>query len=59
MGAIEAAGGRVVAVGTILARDAARLRRDLGLPVEVLADLPWQTWPASECLLCRAGLPID
>jgi orotate phosphoribosyltransferase len=56
---IEGAGGRPVAVGAWIARDAGRLRRELGLPVEVLAELPWQTWAAGECPLCRAGAALD
>lgn len=56
---IEAAGGRAVAVGCLIARDAAHLGRDLGLPLEALAELPWHTWSAAECPLCRSGQPLD
>jgi orotate phosphoribosyltransferase len=53
--------GAVVAVGALIVREpeAVALLSERGLPVEYLVGLSWQTWPAEECPLCRAGVPIE
>jgi orotate phosphoribosyltransferase len=57
---IESLGGRVVVVGCLIVREsmAAEIRPRLGVPVEALVAMSWNTWPASRCPLCaeRAGL---
>lgn len=59
--AVERAGGRVVAVAALIARRPALLpeltRR--GIAVEFLVGVSWNTWPAPECPLCRAGTPLE
>lgn len=59
--AIEEAGGRVVVVGTLVVRTPgpADARRGRGLPIEFLVGLGWNVWPAADCPLCRASVPID
>ena len=59
--AIEAAGGDVVAVGAIFARDpgAAELLAARGLPLVALHGLPFALWPAAACPLCAAGVPLE
>jgi orotate phosphoribosyltransferase len=55
--AVQSAGGRVVAAGSIV---------DRGLPAGAL-PVPWRSllslsvasWPEAECPLCREGRPID
>ena len=58
---VEAAGGSVVAVAALVLRTPHGL--DVwgarGLPIEYLVGLGWNTWPAGECPLCRAGVPIE
>ncbi len=55
--AVEAAGGRVVAVGSIVDRgvppDA------FSVPSRSLLSLSVPSWPEAECPLCRKGVPID
>jgi orotate phosphoribosyltransferase len=57
---IESLDGRVMAVGCLIVREsmAPEIRRRLGVPVEALVAMSWNTWPASGCPLCaeRAGL---
>jgi orotate phosphoribosyltransferase len=55
--AVEAAGGRVVAVGSIV---------DRGLPPGVfpvparsLLSLSVPSWPEADCPLCRKGIPVE
>jgi orotate phosphoribosyltransferase len=55
--AVESAGGRVVAVGSIVDRglpDGA-----FAVPSRSLLSLSVPSWPESECPLCRQGVPID
>jgi orotate phosphoribosyltransferase len=55
--AVEAAGGKVVAVGSIVDRglppDAFRV------PARSLLSLSVPSWPEAECPLCRQGVAID
>ena len=56
---IERCGGRVVAAAGLLVRTPGGL--DLWqdrLPIEYLVGVPWETWQAADCPLCRAGVPI-
>jgi orotate phosphoribosyltransferase len=55
IGEVEGAGGSVVAVASLIARDRPPEERDLGLPVTALATVAWTSWPASECPLCKSG----
>ncbi|MGH2586572.1 MAG: orotate phosphoribosyltransferase [Dehalococcoidia bacterium] len=58
--AVEDGGGRVIAVASLLFRTPGTL--DLwaarGIAVEYLLGVQWNTWPASDCPLCRAGVPV-
>ena len=51
--AIEAAGGRVVAVGVIVDRSAGRVAFDV--PCQALAKLELEKYSADHCPLCRSG----
>jgi orotate phosphoribosyltransferase len=59
-GAIEALGGRVVAVAALIVRDstAPEIHRRLGAPVEALLTASWQTWRPDQCVLCATGVPL-
>ncbi|HEY1435603.1 MAG TPA: orotate phosphoribosyltransferase [Thermoanaerobaculia bacterium] len=55
--AVEAAGGRVVAVGSIVDRG---LPPDaFSVPSRSLLALPVPSWPEAECPLCQKGVAID
>ncbi|HKD20204.1 MAG TPA: orotate phosphoribosyltransferase [Thermoanaerobaculia bacterium] len=55
--AVESAGGRVVAVGSIVDRG---LPPDaFTVPYRSLLALSVPSWPEAECPLCRQGAPID
>lgn len=58
---IQTWGGRVVAVAALLVRapGGRELLADRGLALEALVGLTWSTWPALDCPLCRAGVPLD
>ena len=55
--AVEAAGGRVVAVGSIV--DRGLPGGAFAVPSRSLLSLSVPSWPEAECPLCRQGLPID
>ncbi|HVQ54199.1 MAG TPA: orotate phosphoribosyltransferase [Thermoanaerobaculia bacterium] len=55
--AVEAAGGRVVAVGSIVDRGVPA--GAFSVPAMSLLSLSVPSWPESECPLCRQGVPID
>jgi len=55
MECIEEAGGRVVAVGSLIDRSGGKA--DLGLPKASLVTLEVQNYHPSDCPLCRAGSP--
>ena len=55
--AVEAAGGRVVAVGSIV--DRGLPPGAFTVPSRSLLSLSVPSWPEAECPLCRAGAPID
>lgn len=55
--AVEAAGGRVVAVGSIV--DRGLPEGAFTVPSRSLLALSVPSWPESECPLCRKGVPID
>lgn len=53
---LEAAGGDVVGVATIVDRSGAKV--DFGVPFHSLMSLPVQAWAPEECPLCREGTAI-
>ena len=55
--AVEAAGGRVVAVGSIVDRGAPK--DAFTVPARSLLSLSVPSWPEAECPLCAKGLAID
>lgn len=55
--AVEAAGGRVVAVGSIV--DRGLPAGAFAVPSRSLLSLSVPSWPEAECPLCRKGVPID
>ena len=54
--AIRAAGPAPMAASVIVDRSSGPL--DLGIRVHALGRIEIPSWPAAECELCRAGLPI-
>lgn len=54
-------GATVVAVGALFARATAEsaLSKRFSVPVLALHPVVWKLWPADECRLCRAGVPLD
>jgi orotate phosphoribosyltransferase len=56
--AIAAAGGTVVAVAALLTLGAAP-GTIAGVPVQSLATVPSQLWPAATCPSCAAGAPLS
>ena len=55
--AVEAAGGRVRAVGAIVDRGVPA--GAFSVPSKSLLSLSVPSWPEAECPLCRRGLPLD
>jgi orotate phosphoribosyltransferase len=55
--AVEAAGGRVVAVGSIVNRGVPA--GTFAVPARSLLALSVPSWPEAECPLCRKGIPLD
>jgi orotate phosphoribosyltransferase len=57
---IASAGAKVEALASLIVRESAEpeLQRMLGLPIEALLTVPWSTWPASDCPLCLARMPL-
>jgi len=55
--AIESAGARVAAVGSIV--DRGLPPGAFAVPSRSLLSLSIPSWPQTECPLCRAGVPID
>ena len=55
--AVEAAGGRVVAVGSIV--DRGLPAGAFAVPSRSLLALSVPSWPEAECPLCRQGRPIE
>ena len=55
--AVEAAGGRVVAVGSIVNRGLPP--GAFTVPARSLVELSVPSWPETECPLCREGRPIE
>jgi len=55
--AVEAAGGRVVAVGSIV--DRGLPAGAFAVPSRSLLSLSVPSWPEAECPLCKQGVPID
>lgn len=57
---VEASGGTVAAVGCLLVRKGGLpMWATLGIEVEYLAGLEWNTWPVVDCPLCRSGVPLE
>jgi orotate phosphoribosyltransferase len=54
---VESQGARVVGYASILTRSGSASPFDR--PYEALLALTLQTYPESDCLLCRAGVPLD
>jgi orotate phosphoribosyltransferase len=54
---LQAAGVRVVGVGSIIDRSGGRV--DLGVPRVALATLDAVAWKPEECPLCQQGLPVE
>jgi len=54
---VEAAGGRVVAVGSLVDRGASR--GAFSVPARSLISLPIPAWPPEDCPLCAKGVAID
>ena len=57
MAAVAAAGGRVVAVGSIV--DRGLPYGAFAVPSRALVSLDVPSWPEAECPRCRQGLPLD
>jgi orotate phosphoribosyltransferase len=55
--AVEAAGGRVVAVGSIVDRGVPA--DAFTVPARSLLSLSVPSWPEAECPLCRKGIAVD
>jgi len=55
--AVESAGGRVVAVGSIV--DRGLPEGAFAVPSRSLLALSVPSWPEAECPLCKKGIPID
>jgi orotate phosphoribosyltransferase len=55
--AVEAAGGRVVAVGSIV--DRGLPPGAFSVPARSLLSLSVPSWPEAECPLCRKGVPVE
>lgn len=55
--AVEAAGGRVVAVGSIVDRGVPA--GSFSTPARSLLSLSVPSWPADDCPLCKKGVPLD
>ncbi len=55
--AVEAAGGRVVAVGSIV--DRGLPEGAFAVPSRSLLSLSVPSWPEAECPMCRQGVAID
>jgi orotate phosphoribosyltransferase len=55
--AVEAAGGKVVAVGSIV--DRGLPAGAFSVPARSLLSLSVPSWPEAECPLCRKDVPID
>jgi orotate phosphoribosyltransferase len=54
---VEAAGGRVQAVGSIVDRGAPA--GAFSVPARSLLSLSVPSWPQEECPLCLRGVPLD
>ena len=54
-------GGTVATVAALLVRapGTPEMLARRGLEVEYLVGLPWNTWHAADCPLCRSRVPID
>jgi orotate phosphoribosyltransferase len=55
--AVEAAGGRVAAVGSIVDRGVPA--GAFAVPARSLLSLSVPSWPEAECPLCKEGVPVD
>jgi len=55
--AVEAAGGRVVAVGSIVDRGVPK--EAFSVPSRSLLSLSVPSWPEAECPLCAKGVAVD
>jgi orotate phosphoribosyltransferase len=57
MAVLEAAGGKIVAVGALVDRSGGKAGFDV--PFHALLRLPVEAYEPAECPLCREGAPID
>jgi orotate phosphoribosyltransferase len=57
---LEECGAKVVAIGTllVLGSAAATFAASKNVPLHTLATLPNNLWTASECPLCKSGIPL-
>lgn len=57
--AVQAVGGKVVAVAVICNRGGVT-KEDLGVPdLEVMFDIPMEMFPEDDCPLCKSGVPVN
>lgn len=55
LGIVAAAGAEAVAAAALVDRGGFAGRMAAELPAIALLEMRWQTWPAADCPLCRAG----
>jgi orotate phosphoribosyltransferase len=57
---IESLGGTLVAAASLMLRRSSELplRQQLGVPVETLVAVDWNSWLPADCPLCKAGVAI-
>jgi orotate phosphoribosyltransferase len=58
--AVRAAGGELVGAASLILRSGAEgfVGAQIGVPLECLHSVRWNTWPASACPLCEKGEPL-
>ncbi len=55
--AVESAGGKVAVVGALV--DRGLPEEAFSVPARSLLRLPFPSWPAADCPLCRAGVALE
>jgi orotate phosphoribosyltransferase len=56
---VEEAGAELVGFASVVDRSRGTFEPGLGVPVWALCQLEFRTWPADECPMDAAGMPID
>lgn len=58
---LEVSGAKVVAMGAllVLGTQAQRFCKERGIGLECTAQIPYDVWLPSECLLCDSGVPLE